>query len=148
MIPQDLHIHTTFSTGDSAVVKEQTVQLIKQVHHANIIGISDHYEYLLDDVTFDQYRREMRAANFRLGTDLDRVPSECGTLCRGKTGYQRAPAFRGAGICIFSQVRAQPELNPKTITFAGKIACDEKTICRPGIAAGHVAPGSSQGPAC
>ena len=57
MVPQDLHIHTIYSSGDSAVVKEQTIALIEEVRHASIIGISDHFEYLVDDQVFHQFRR-------------------------------------------------------------------------------------------
>ena len=52
MIPlytQDLHIHTIFSTGDSAVSREQTVELVAEINHAKIIGISDHFEYIGDE---------------------------------------------------------------------------------------------------
>lgn len=57
MIPQDLHIHTVYSVGDSAVVKEQTIDLVKQIRHASIIGISDHYEYLVDEDIFRMLHR-------------------------------------------------------------------------------------------
>jgi histidinol phosphatase-like PHP family hydrolase len=70
MIPQDLHIHTVFSSGDSAVVKEQTIDLIRQVRHAGIIGISDHFEYLVNGSTFDAYEKEVRSAGFKLGTEI------------------------------------------------------------------------------
>jgi histidinol phosphatase-like PHP family hydrolase len=70
MIPQDLHIHTVYSIGDSSVVKEQTIELIKQVRHAGIIGISDHYEYLVDDLTFRTYENEVRNAGFRAGIEI------------------------------------------------------------------------------
>jgi histidinol phosphatase-like PHP family hydrolase len=44
MLQQDLHIHTTYSTGDSSVVPEQTVALVAAVHHARTVAISDHFE--------------------------------------------------------------------------------------------------------
>ena len=42
-VPQDLHIHTVYSVGDSAVVPEQTPSLIHNVGYAEIIGIADHF---------------------------------------------------------------------------------------------------------
>jgi hypothetical protein len=47
-LPQDLHIHSTWSDTDSAVVPEQTIALIAAVGHARIRGISDHFE-MFDD---------------------------------------------------------------------------------------------------
>jgi len=35
-VPQDLHIHTTFSSGDTAVVEKQTVEFIARLGHAEI----------------------------------------------------------------------------------------------------------------
>ncbi|WP_319524278.1 PHP domain-containing protein [uncultured Desulfosarcina sp.] len=70
MLNQDLHIHTTYSTGDSAIVPEQTVALVASVKHAGIIGISDHFEYLLGGF-FDGYAREVRGAGLKVGTEVD-----------------------------------------------------------------------------
>lgn len=70
MLNQDLHIHTTYSTGDSAVVPEQTIELIARVQHARCIGISDHFEFLADGL-FDTYASAVRAAGFRLGTEVN-----------------------------------------------------------------------------
>lgn len=70
MLQQDLHIHTTYSTGDSAVVPEQTVALIAAVKHARIVGVSDHFDYLLDGV-FESYARELRKAGLKVGTEVD-----------------------------------------------------------------------------
>ena len=70
MLQQDLHIHTTYSTGDTAIVPEQTIALVAAVQHARIVGISDHFEYLLDGV-FDTYAREIRRAGLRVGTEVD-----------------------------------------------------------------------------
>ena len=67
---QDLHIHTVFSSGDTAVVKEQTVELISQIRHAEIIGISDHFEYLQYN-TYDIYKKEVMKYNFKIGTEVD-----------------------------------------------------------------------------
>jgi histidinol phosphatase-like PHP family hydrolase len=70
MLPQDLHIHTVYSSGDSAVVPEQTIDLIRKVRHARTIGISDHFEYLVDKETFSKYEKEVRAAGFKLGMEV------------------------------------------------------------------------------
>jgi histidinol phosphatase-like PHP family hydrolase len=70
VIPQDLHIHTVFSVGDSAVVREQTIDLIKKVRYAAVIGISDHYEYLADEMTFRTYEEEVRDAGFKVGIEI------------------------------------------------------------------------------
>jgi hypothetical protein len=69
-IPQDLHIHTTYSASDSAVVPEMTIALVAAVGHARVAGISDHFENLLDGV-FDTYAREVRAAGLKLGVEVD-----------------------------------------------------------------------------
>jgi histidinol phosphatase-like PHP family hydrolase len=68
-LPQDLHIHTVFSKGDSSVVPEQTVALIAQVAHARILGISDHMDGIADN--FPAYEKEVRRYGLRLGTELD-----------------------------------------------------------------------------
>jgi len=73
MLQQDLHIHTTYSTSDSAVVPEQTVALIAAVRHANIIGISDHFEYLMDG-NFEGYEKEIRQAGLKVGVEVDGHP--------------------------------------------------------------------------
>jgi len=67
-VPQDLHIHTTFSRLDSAVVKEQTPELIRQVRHARIIGISDHFEHFSD--FFDDYKNALENRGFHVGTEV------------------------------------------------------------------------------
>lgn len=69
MVPQDLHIHTAFSSGDSSVVPEQTVDLIASVRHARTIGISDHVEYLYGS-DFDSYTEAVRRRGFRLGAEI------------------------------------------------------------------------------
>lgn len=49
-LKQDLHIHTVYSTGDGAVVPQQTIELIAAMNHSEIIGISDHFDYLTGTV--------------------------------------------------------------------------------------------------
>ncbi len=68
-LPQDLHIHTTFSRHDSAVVPEQTVELVASIGHARVIGISDHFESIADE--FPAYRDTLRARGFRVGTEVN-----------------------------------------------------------------------------
>jgi histidinol phosphatase-like PHP family hydrolase len=69
-LDQDLHIHTVFSTGDSAVVSQQTVELIRAVNHAKIIGISDHFDYLTGR-NYMPYREKVLAHGFKLGTEVN-----------------------------------------------------------------------------
>jgi histidinol phosphatase-like PHP family hydrolase len=76
---QDLHIHTIYSTGDSAVVKEQTIELVAKIRHAEVIGISDHFEYLGE--VYDKYRNEVYSHGMKLGTEVDgsrSVDEACG----------------------------------------------------------------------
>jgi histidinol phosphatase-like PHP family hydrolase len=68
-LPQDLHIHTTFSRGDGAVVPEQTVELVARIAHARVLGISDHLEYVGD--AFEEYARTVRAHRLRLGVEVN-----------------------------------------------------------------------------
>lgn len=69
LIPQDLHVHTTYSSGDDSIVREQTVEFLAQFRHARILGISDHTEYILDN--FDEYQRTLRAHRFHVGTEVN-----------------------------------------------------------------------------
>jgi len=68
-LPQDLHIHTTFSRHDGAVAPEQTVQLVAAVAHARIVGISDHLESIVDD--FPTYAQAVRSRGFMVGTEVN-----------------------------------------------------------------------------
>jgi len=68
-VPQDLHIHTTFSRFDSAVVEQQTPELIARVRHARVMGISDHFEHFSD--RFDEYKKSMEKWGFHAGTEVD-----------------------------------------------------------------------------
>ena len=67
--PQDLHLHSTFSSGDSAVVPQQTLALIASVRHARVVGVSDHLESLIDD--FASYESAVRGHNLRLGVEVN-----------------------------------------------------------------------------
>ncbi len=71
ILPQDLHIHTTFSSGDSAIVQEQTIELVADLKHAKSIGISDHLECLIEDNTFDEYEKKARKYNFHPGIEVN-----------------------------------------------------------------------------
>ncbi len=68
-VTQDLHIHTTFSSLDSAVVKEQTPELIASVRHADILGVSDHFEHFDDQ--FDLYKETLKKLDLHVGTEID-----------------------------------------------------------------------------
>jgi len=70
MVPQDLHIHTVYSVGDSAIVKEQTPEFIYKIRHAQVIGISDHFEYIVDPDVFETYEKELRRYGFYVGTEI------------------------------------------------------------------------------
>jgi len=67
---QDLHIHTVFSVGDSAVVPQQTLDLISKINHAKIIGISDHFEYIGAE-NFKDYHKQVSSFGFLTGTEVD-----------------------------------------------------------------------------
>ncbi len=69
MLPQDLHMHTTWSSGDSAIVPEQTLALIASLGHARTVGISDHLEHIHD--RFDDYAAEVRGAGLRVGMEVN-----------------------------------------------------------------------------
>ena len=70
MLNQDLHIHTTYSASDSSVVSEQTIALVAAVHHACVMGISDHFENLVGGV-FARYAAEIREAGMKRGVEVD-----------------------------------------------------------------------------
>lgn len=70
MLPQDLHIHSTWSDGDSAVVPEQTIALIARLGHARTVGISDHFELVGEDA-FAAYSAEVRAAGLKVGMEVN-----------------------------------------------------------------------------
>ena len=67
---QDLHVHTTWSDGDPAVVPEQTVERVAWLRHAETVGISDHFELLIRK-GFEAYARAVRGAGLRLGTEVN-----------------------------------------------------------------------------
>jgi hypothetical protein len=68
--PQDLHVHTTFSKWDSAVVPQQTPELVARVRHARVLGISDHFEHLADQ-DYASYVDRIRALDMLVGTEVD-----------------------------------------------------------------------------
>ena len=68
-LPQDLHIHTTFSRNDGAVVPEQTVELVASIGHAQVIGISDHLESIVED--FPTYAAAVRSYGLKVGTEVN-----------------------------------------------------------------------------
>jgi len=70
MLNQDLHIHTTYSANDNAVVPEQTIDLVAAVNHARVAGISDHFENLVNGM-FERYAGDVRGAGLMLGVEVD-----------------------------------------------------------------------------
>jgi histidinol phosphatase-like PHP family hydrolase len=68
--PQDLHIHTVFSDQDNAVVPEQTPELVARIAHAQVVGISDHFEHFAD-TAYDEYVERIRSLNMLVGTEID-----------------------------------------------------------------------------
>jgi histidinol phosphatase-like PHP family hydrolase len=72
--PQDLHIHTVYSKYDSSVVPAQRLELVARVKHAEIIGISDHFEHFADN-EYDRYVQDVRAHGFLVGTEIDGAQS-------------------------------------------------------------------------
>jgi len=70
MLPQDLHIHSTWSNDDAAVVPEQTISFIAELRHAQVVGISDHFELIGED-RFEEYAREVRACGLKVGMEID-----------------------------------------------------------------------------
>ncbi len=72
--PQDLHIHTVFSDRDSSVVPEQTPELVARIGHAQVIGISDHFEHFADKA-YGEYVERIRSLNMLVGTEIDGAKS-------------------------------------------------------------------------
>ncbi len=68
--PQDLHIHTVFSERDSSVVPEQTPELVARIAHAQVLGISDHFEHFADKA-YDEYVERIRSLKMLVGTEVD-----------------------------------------------------------------------------
>ena len=67
---QDLHLHTIYSKNDSAIVPEQTMELISKISHAEVIGVSDHLEHMNKD-EFGNYRKQAKHYGFLVGTEVD-----------------------------------------------------------------------------
>ncbi len=74
LYPQDLHVHSVFSRYDSAIVPEQTPELIARVGHARVVGISDHFEHFAD-TEYEAYKRRIRRLGMLLGTEVDGAAS-------------------------------------------------------------------------
>lgn len=69
-LKQDLHIHTIFSQDDSSVIKEQTLEMISFANHAEIVGISDHFEMFMPEM-YEEYCDKLREFNFHIGTEVN-----------------------------------------------------------------------------
>lgn len=81
--PQDLHVHTVFSCKDDSVVPEQTPELVARIGHAQLIGISDHFEHFADSAC-DEYLARVRSLDMLAGTEVDGAAS---------VGYAASLAF-------------------------------------------------------
>ena len=97
--PQDLHVHTTFSRNDGAVVPEQTVELVARIAHARTLGISDHLEYVGEQ--FAEYAREVRGRGLKLGLEVNGAEWVAAALALPVDYYlyhcrDRAEDYRGA----------------------------------------------------
>jgi hypothetical protein len=68
-VPQDLHIHTVFSAADSAVVPQQTPELVAAIGHARVLGISDHFEFAIEG-GWEEYARRVRDLDLYLGVEV------------------------------------------------------------------------------
>lgn len=61
-------MHTVFSSGDGAIVPQQTLELIAAMKHAEIIGISDHLDYITGSV-FEISEKDPGKTLHHLGND-------------------------------------------------------------------------------
>jgi len=66
---QDLHIHTTFSCDDPSMVEAQTPEMVAQVKHAEVIGISDHFEHIVEHL--DAYTTTVAHYGLHVGTEVN-----------------------------------------------------------------------------
>jgi histidinol phosphatase-like PHP family hydrolase len=69
-VPQDLHIHTTFSETDSQIVPEQTIEMVAFAQHAEIVGISDHFEHFVPH-RYKEYYEKVKSFGFWVGTEVN-----------------------------------------------------------------------------
>lgn len=69
-VPQDLHMHTVYSTGDDSVAPQQTVELLAAVAHARVLGISDHFDFVFGEL-FEEYAAVLRGHGLKVGTEVD-----------------------------------------------------------------------------
>ena len=69
-ITQDLHIHTIFSSGDSAVVPQQNLDTIAFAKHVDVVGISDHFENFMPH-RFQDYKEALDIYGFLVGVEVN-----------------------------------------------------------------------------
>lgn len=69
-LPQDLHIHTIFSATDSQVVPAQNLETIAFIAHAEIVGISDHFEHFMPH-RYHEYYDAVKSYNFKVGSEVN-----------------------------------------------------------------------------
>jgi histidinol phosphatase-like PHP family hydrolase len=69
-LKQDLHIHTIFSATDSQVVPEQTIENVAFLQHAEIVGISDHFEHFMPH-RYHEYCDKVFLNKLLVGTEVN-----------------------------------------------------------------------------
>ncbi len=69
-VPQDLHVHTVFSAGDTAISPQQTMDTVARFRPAEVQGVSDHLDFLVDGA-FERYRSEALAHGLHVGVEVD-----------------------------------------------------------------------------
>lgn len=108
LVPQDLHIHSLYSKGDSSIVPEQTPSLIARFRHAVIQGISDHLEGFNTEKEFEDYLNEASVHGFIPGIEVNGAGAVAEALrreveyfiyhCRDRTeDYRGAEKLLGSG---------------------------------------------------
>lgn len=69
-VPQDLHIHTVYSHSDRSIVPQQTIEMIADVNHAKITGISDHLECIYPS-RIEEYLDEIKHYQLHAGIEVN-----------------------------------------------------------------------------
>lgn len=69
-VPQDLHIHTIYSSQDRSIVPQQTIRLIAEVNYAKVLGISDHLEAIYP-LQINDYLAEIKHYGLHAGVEVN-----------------------------------------------------------------------------
>ncbi|MGA2974996.1 MAG: hypothetical protein ABSF77_06775 [Spirochaetia bacterium] len=139
--PQDLHIHTTFSSSDDSLVPEQTLDLVASVRHARVMGCSDHLNDVVDD--FEMYARAVRAHGLRVGTEVDGADWVAKAVGLPVEYYvyhcrDREEDYRGAATLLATGkplIIAHPQVlgtNPSRLPQGCLIEINNRYACRQG----------------